>query len=142
MTLRRAAARILSSRSRRLKLTRSTISATKTPALNVTQNQILVATARTVSCREAHGNRKPHSAFQFSLEKFAAYRRLCDRQMDAELEKLVEAGRLTSKAAERLEKLRPGTFCLHKSWGFGRVAAWNLLLNQIVIDFAGKKSHP
>jgi len=62
--------------------------------------------------------------------------------MDAELEKLVEAGRLTSKAAERLEKLRPGTFCLHKSWGFGRVAAWNLLLNQIVIDFAGKKSHP
>jgi transcription elongation factor GreA len=31
---------------------------------------------------------------------------------------------------------------LHKSWGFGRVSEWNLLLNQIVIDFAGKKSHP
>jgi transcription elongation GreA/GreB family factor len=62
--------------------------------------------------------------------------------MDAELEKLVESGKLTSKAAEKLEELKPGTFCLHKSWGFGRVAEWNLLLNQIVIDFAGKKRHP
>jgi transcription elongation GreA/GreB family factor len=62
--------------------------------------------------------------------------------MEAELEKLVEASKLTSKAAEKLNALRPGTFCLHKSWGFGRVADWNLLLNQIVIDFAGKKSHP
>ncbi|MEP7014789.1 MAG: GreA/GreB family elongation factor [Verrucomicrobiota bacterium] len=62
--------------------------------------------------------------------------------MDAELQKLVESGKLTFKAAERLAKLRPGVFCLHKSWGFGRVAEWNLLLNQIVIDFAGKKHHP
>jgi transcription elongation factor GreA len=62
--------------------------------------------------------------------------------MDAELEKLVEAGKLTPRAAEQLERLKPGTFCLHKSWGFGRVSEWNLLLNQIVIDFAGKKSHP
>src|SRR5881275_1194556 len=62
--------------------------------------------------------------------------------MDAELEKLVEAGKLTTKAAEKLEQLRPGSFCLHKSWGFGRVAEWNLLLNQIVIDFKTKARHP
>jgi transcription elongation GreA/GreB family factor len=62
--------------------------------------------------------------------------------MDAELHKLVESGKLTSGAAEQLEKLKPGTFCVHKSWGFGRVADWNLLLNQIVIDFTGKKKHP
>src|SRR5256712_2974244 len=62
--------------------------------------------------------------------------------MDAELEKLVEAGKLSSKAAGQLEKLKPGTFCLHKSWGFGRVREWNLLFNQVVIDFASKKSHP
>jgi transcription elongation factor GreA len=62
--------------------------------------------------------------------------------MNPELEKLVEAGKLTPRAAQQLEKLEPGTFCLHKSWGFGRVNEWNLLLNQIVIDFAGKKSHP
>ena len=61
--------------------------------------------------------------------------------MDAELEKLVEAGKLTSKAAEKLDALKPGAFCLHKSWGFGRIAEWNLLLNQILIDFPGKKGH-
>jgi transcription elongation GreA/GreB family factor len=41
-----------------------------------------------------------------------------------------------------LEELKPGAFCLHKSWGFGRVAEWNLLLNQILIDFDKKKAHP
>ena len=62
--------------------------------------------------------------------------------MDAELEKLVEAGKLTARQADHLQELRPGTFCLHKSWGFGRVAEWNLLLNQVLIDFPGKKAHP
>lgn len=62
--------------------------------------------------------------------------------MDAELEKLVESGKLTSKAAEKLDQLTPGTYCLHKSWGFGRIAEWNLLLNQIAIHFPGKKAHP
>ena len=62
--------------------------------------------------------------------------------MDVELQKLVEAGKLSSKSAAQLDKLRPGAFCLHKSWGFGQVAEWNLLLNQIVIDFIGKKKHP
>ena len=66
---------------------------------------------------------------------------VCAFRMELDLKKLVESGKLSAKGAEQLEKLKPGTFCLHKSWGFGRVTEWNLLLNQIVIDFAGKKSH-
>jgi Uncharacterized N-terminal domain of the transcription elongation factor GreA len=62
--------------------------------------------------------------------------------MDAEIDKLVEAGKLTARQGDQLEQLRPGTFCLHKSWGFGRVGEWNLLLNQILIDFPAKKAHP
>jgi transcription elongation GreA/GreB family factor len=62
--------------------------------------------------------------------------------MDAELQKLVDAGKLTPASAEQLDQLKPGAFCLHKSWGFGRVADWNLLLNQILIDFGKKKAHP
>ncbi len=61
--------------------------------------------------------------------------------MDVELEKLVESGKLTSQGAAKLDELKPGSYCLHKSWGFGKVASWNLLLNQIVIDFQGKKGH-
>ncbi len=62
--------------------------------------------------------------------------------MDPDLQKFVEAGKITTADAGQLEQLKPGTFCLHKSWGFGRVADWNLLLNQILIDFEKKKAHP
>ncbi|MBA3832310.1 MAG: GreA/GreB family elongation factor [Chthoniobacterales bacterium] len=61
--------------------------------------------------------------------------------MDAELQKLVDAAKLTTAGAAQLEQLQPGAFCLHKSWGFGRVAEWNLLLHQVVIDFERKKGH-
>jgi transcription elongation GreA/GreB family factor len=61
--------------------------------------------------------------------------------MDAELQAMVEAGKISAKAAETLDQLKPETFCIHKSWGFGRVSRWNLLLNQIVIDFETKKHH-
>ncbi len=62
--------------------------------------------------------------------------------MNEELQKVVEAGKLTPEAAEKLEQLEPGAFCQHKSWGFGRVAEWNLLTGQVFIDFGTKKSHP
>jgi transcription elongation GreA/GreB family factor/transcription elongation factor GreA-like protein len=61
--------------------------------------------------------------------------------MDAEIQKAVEAGTLSSQAAATLKQLQPGTFCLHKSWGFGQIESVNFLLNQIIIDFRGKKGH-
>ncbi len=60
----------------------------------------------------------------------------------AELQKLVEEGRLNASAARALSALEPGTYCQHKSWGFGRVAGWNLEANQILVDFGPRKSHP
>jgi transcription elongation factor GreA len=62
--------------------------------------------------------------------------------MDGNLQALVDSEKISTKVAAGLEKLTPDTYCLHKSWGFGRVASWNLLLNQILIDFEGKKQHP
>jgi transcription elongation factor GreA len=61
--------------------------------------------------------------------------------MDADLHALVDAGKLNLKAAAALDLLKPKTFCLHKSWGFGQINSWNLLLNQVVIDFQSKKEH-
>lgn len=62
--------------------------------------------------------------------------------MTEELNQAVESGRLDQKTADALARLTPGSYCQHKSWGFGRVAEWNLIAGQILIDFGTKKSHP
>ncbi len=62
--------------------------------------------------------------------------------MTEELQQAVDAGKITAKAAESLSLLTPGSYCLHKSWGFGRVAEWSLLTSQILIDFPSRKGHP
>ena len=61
--------------------------------------------------------------------------------MHEELQQAVDAGKLTRQAAETLSLLEPGACCLHKSWGFGRVAEWSLLTGQIAIDFQSRKGH-
>ncbi len=59
-----------------------------------------------------------------------------------DLQKVVDEGKLNAAAARILSALEPGAFTQHKSWGFGRVASWNLDGNQILIDFGPKKNHP
>jgi transcription elongation GreA/GreB family factor len=61
---------------------------------------------------------------------------------NADVQKLVDEGKIAAATARTLSALPPGTYCQHKSWGFGRVAAWNLEGNQILIDFGPRKSHP
>ncbi len=62
--------------------------------------------------------------------------------MSDELNQYIEAGKITPAAAESLSKLSPGAFCTHRSWGFGRIASWELIMGQITIDFVTKKGHP
>lgn len=64
-----------------------------------------------------------------------------DLPMQADIEKAVQAGKLTPEAGKALEGLPPDTYCLHKSWGFGRIVEINLPLNQVIIDFKTKKGH-
>jgi len=62
--------------------------------------------------------------------------------MTEELAQAVESGNLDKKTADKLARLTPESYCTHKSWGFGRVAEWNLPVGQVTIDFKTKKSHP
>jgi len=62
--------------------------------------------------------------------------------MTDELAQAVESGTLDKKTAEKLVRLAPESFCTHKSWGFGRVAEWNLGSDQILIDFKTRQKHP
>jgi len=61
--------------------------------------------------------------------------------MHEELQTAVSSGKITEKQAEILEVLQPGNYCTHRSWGFGKVAEWNMLTGQMVIDFESKKGH-
>ena len=61
---------------------------------------------------------------------------------NSELQKLVDEGKIGASSARVLSALQPGTYCQHKSWGFGRVSGWNLEGNQILIDFGPRKNHP
>jgi len=62
--------------------------------------------------------------------------------MNPEVQNIVAAGKLPAADGEKLTQLEPGTFCLHKSWGVGKIAEWDLLGDRILIDFEGKPGHP
>src|SRR3990170_5013073 len=62
--------------------------------------------------------------------------------MSSDIQKAVEAGKLTPKQGSALEKLEPGAYVAHKSWGFGQIDAVDFLVGQIKINFKGKKAHP
>jgi transcription elongation factor GreA-like protein len=61
--------------------------------------------------------------------------------MNSEAQKLVDAGKLAAADGAKLSQLEPGTFCVHKSWGVGRVAEWDLLGDKLILDFEGKPGH-
>ena len=62
--------------------------------------------------------------------------------MSNELTQCIEAGKITPEAAEKLSHLTPGAYCKHRSWGFGQIAEWRLLTDQVLIHFKTKKNHP
>jgi len=55
--------------------------------------------------------------------------------MHPDVAKLVEAGRIPKPVGERLSQLAPGNFCIHKSFGAGKVVDWDLPSKKVVIDF-------
>ena len=57
------------------------------------------------------------------------------RRMHPDVAKLVEAGRIPKSVGERLSQLAPGNFCIHKSFGAGKVTDWDLPGKKVTIDF-------
>ncbi len=55
--------------------------------------------------------------------------------MHPDVAKLVDANRIPKALGERLTQLSPGQFCLHKSFGVGKVREWDLAAKRVVIDF-------
>jgi hypothetical protein len=48
---------------------------------------------------------------------------------------------LSPALTEKLKALKPGTYCTHRSWGFGQIKEWDAANDNVTIDFKSKKGH-
>jgi transcription elongation GreA/GreB family factor len=61
--------------------------------------------------------------------------------MESELLTVTLPENLSPALTEKLKHLTPGTYCLHRSWGFGKIKDWNSASESVVIDFKSKQGH-
>src|SRR6185503_17354 len=61
--------------------------------------------------------------------------------MREEFEKLAAAGKIEGRHVEPLLQLTTNGFCMHRSWGFGRIKTVDTVFARFTIDFAGKPGH-
>jgi transcription elongation GreA/GreB family factor len=61
--------------------------------------------------------------------------------MREEFEKMVAAGKIEQRHVEPLVELTESGFCMHRSWGFGRIRTVDTVFGRFTIDFPGKESH-
>src|SRR6266852_8205449 len=61
--------------------------------------------------------------------------------MREEFEKMVAAGKLERHQIEPLVQLTTSGYCLHRSWGFGKITTVDTVFARFVIDFQSKAGH-
>lgn len=61
--------------------------------------------------------------------------------MREEFEKLALAGKINIKHVDVLVQLAQGGYCMHRSWGFGRITTVDTVFARFTIDFNGKSGH-
>src|SRR5437773_6068294 len=61
--------------------------------------------------------------------------------MREEFEKMAAAGKLERHHIESLVQLTNSGFCMHRSWGFGRIKTVDTVFARFTIDFPNKAGH-
>jgi transcription elongation GreA/GreB family factor len=61
--------------------------------------------------------------------------------MREEFEKMASAGKLDRHHIEALVQLTDSGFCMHRSWGFGRIKTVDTVFARFTIDFPNKTGH-
>lgn len=57
------------------------------------------------------------------------------------IDNIVEKNPKLKGSRKSLERMTPGSFCIHRSWGFGRIKEYDSANNRLIIDFEDKDSH-
>jgi transcription elongation GreA/GreB family factor len=60
---------------------------------------------------------------------------------DDQIQALLDDGKVEARHVDALKKLGPGTYCIHRSWGFGKVTAFDVIFGKFQIDFKGRPGH-
>jgi len=61
--------------------------------------------------------------------------------MREEFEKMASAGKLDRRHIDALVRLATSGFCMHRSWGFGRIRTVDTVFARFTIDFENKAGH-
>ena len=61
--------------------------------------------------------------------------------MKEEFEKLVAAGKLARQHVDSLVSLTQSGYCMHRSWGFGKITTVDTVFARFTIDFQTKAGH-
>ncbi|MFZ5806900.1 MAG: GreA/GreB family elongation factor [Verrucomicrobiota bacterium] len=61
--------------------------------------------------------------------------------MEGDSQLIASISDLAPQLAAKLQKLQPGYYCVHKSWGVGKIKSWDRADGSIAIDFANKPDH-
>src|ERR1700733_1862675 len=61
--------------------------------------------------------------------------------MESELLSVNLPENLSPALTEKLKLLAPGTYCVHRSWGFGKIKDWDSAHESVIIDFKSKMGH-
>jgi transcription elongation GreA/GreB family factor len=61
--------------------------------------------------------------------------------MESELLSVTLPENLSPALTEKLKQLAPGTYCVHRSWGFGKIKEWDAARESVIIDFKAKSGH-
>jgi transcription elongation GreA/GreB family factor/transcription elongation factor GreA-like protein len=61
--------------------------------------------------------------------------------MKEEFEKMVTAGKLNRQHVEPLVQLATGGYCVHRSWGCGKITTVDTVFGRLTIDFQSKPGH-
>lgn len=63
--------------------------------------------------------------------------------MDSDtIEQLIANDSKLENARSKLEAMQPGSYCIHRSWGFGKIQSYDADNNKLIIDFEeGRDGH-
>src|SRR5438552_17343651 len=61
--------------------------------------------------------------------------------MREEFEKMAAAGKIEGRHIDALVQLTTSGFCMHRSWGFGRIRTVDTVFARFTIDFNNKEGH-